>query len=364
MTLLRAPGPVHSFTSACAAAAAVFLFAGCGTPQSTNDASANPLTAADLRHRAGPIYDDFNPLERIAFGSCSRVDLPQPLWDPINAADPGLWIWLGDNIYADEDHLSVARGMYEAQLAVPEYTQLLQNTPVIGTWDDHDYGVNNGGKENPFRVQSQIELLDFLGEPQDSERRNQEGVYASYTYGEAPNRTKVILLDTRYHRDAPGPDGDVLGEAQWTWLEAQLRDSDAQLHFIGGGFQFLAEDHRYEKWANFPLARKRLIELIGGSGAPGVILLSGDRHISEIARVEDPALSYPLYEVTSSGMTHSWADNPGELNRYRVGELYTLLSFGMLEVDWAAGTVSMQLRAQDGAIAVEHVVELGALSGS
>lgn len=359
MTVIRSR--LHSRSFSGAALAAVLLVAGCGRTAPTLEAPAGALTAADLAYRAGASYDMAVPLDRIAFGSCSRVDLPQPLWDPINAADPGLWIWLGDNIYADGDFLSVARGMYETQLAVPGYAQLLQNTPVIGTWDDHDFGVNNGGRENPFRVQSQVEMLDFLGEPQDSERRSQEGVYASYTYGEAPTRTKVILLDTRYHRDAPGPESDILGDAQWTWLEGQLRASDAQLLLIGGGFQFLAEDHRYEKWANFPVARARLIELIGTSGAPGVILLSGDRHISEIARVEDPALAYPLYEVTSSGMTHSWADNPGETNRHRVGELYTLLSFGMVEVDWGAGTISLQLRAQNGAIAVEEVVELETL---
>lgn len=41
------------------------------------------------------------PLSRIAFGSCSREDLPQPLWMPIVNQRPGLWIWLGDNVYAD-----------------------------------------------------------------------------------------------------------------------------------------------------------------------------------------------------------------------------------------------------------------------
>lgn len=364
MTFPRAGAPTHIRAGSGLVLATLLLATGCGGPAPAPDTAATRLTVEDLAYRAGATQDPDTPLERIAFGSCSRVDLPQPLWDPINASDPSLWIWLGDNIYADDDFLSVARGMYEEQLAVPEYAQLLQATPVIGTWDDHDFGLNNGGKENPFRAQAQLELLDFLGEPLDSERRSQEGVYASYTYGAAPNRTKVILLDTRYHRDQPGPDGDILGEAQWTWFQEELANSDAQLHLVAGGFQFLAEDHRYEKWADFPQARARLLRTIGNSGAAGVILVSGDRHISEIARVEDPALGYPLWEVTSSGMTHSWASNPGELNRYRVGELYTLLSFGMIEVDWAAGTVSLQLRAQDGSIAVEQVVEMEALGGA
>ena len=73
------------------------------------------------------------------------------------------------------------------------------------------------------------------------------------------------------------------------------------------------------------------------------MLLSGDRHISEISRVEDPALRYPLYEVTSSGLTHSWLDNPGEVNRHRVGELFTDLSYGLLEVDWANGELGLQI---------------------
>jgi alkaline phosphatase D len=166
------------------------------------------------------------------------------------------------------------------------------------------------------------------------------------------------LLDARYHRSDPGPDGDVLGEEQWAWLEAELTGSEAQLHVIGGGFQFLPTDHPYEKWANFGQARARLFDVINRSGAPGVILLSGDRHISEIMKVEDAALPYLLYEVTSSGMTHSWSDNPGEANRYRLGELYTELGFGTLDIDWEGGQVSLQLRDPSGAVAVEQVVRL------
>ncbi len=352
---LIVPAPLRRAAAAFALGATTLL--GSCTPNATRV----PLTAAGLQYRAGAAREASEPLRAIAFGSCNRTDLPQPLWEPINATAPDLWIWLGDNIYADSDDMSVHRAKYEAQLRITGYVQLLETTPIIGTWDDHDFGVNNGGRDNPFKARAQSEMLDFLGEPPDSERRGQEGVYTSYTYGDVPHQTKVILLDTRYHRGDPGPESDVLGVEQWAWLEAELTGSDAQLHVIGGGFQFLPVDHQYEKWANFPRARSRLIEVIGRSGAPGVILLSGDRHISEIMRIEEDALRYPLYEITSSGMTHSWANNPGEANRFRVGELYTQLSFGVLEVDWEVGTVSMQLRAQDGSVAVEEVVDMATL---
>jgi len=319
------------------------------------------VTDEELARRAGAAVDPAATLSRIAFGSCSRTDLPQPLWDPIMASDPDLWVWLGDNIYADTEDMSVMRARYEDALSDPGYAALYATTPIIGTWDDHDYGANDAGSEYPRREASQQELLDFLGEPLESPRRSQAGVYTSYVYGEAPTRVRVMLLDARYHRDDPGPEADVLGEAQWAWLEAELTDSDAQLHVIGSGFQFLPEDHGYEKWANFPKARARLLGLIGRSGAPGVILLSGDRHISEISRVEDPSLSYPLYEVTSSGMTHSSSGNPGEANAHRVGELYTDLGFGTLDIDWAGGLVSLQIRDRSGAVAVEEIVALSDL---
>lgn len=305
------------------------------------------------------------PLETIAFGSCSDEDVPQPLWAPILGSDPDLWVWLGDNIYADTEDMSVMWGKYEMQLAQPGYEDLRERMPVIGTWDDHDYGLNNAGREYPMREESQQLLLDFLGVPEDSPRRSREGVYASHSYGPEGQRVKVILLDVRYHRAPRSTDGEMLGEEQWRWLESELRESDAQVHLIGSGIQVLPVDHGYEKWANFPSERERLLTLIAGTGAPGVILLSGDRHIAEIMRLDDPRIGYPLYEITSSGMTHSWeeADEP---NRYRVGPLMTRLNFGTLELDWGQAPVELrlQVRDQENVLVLEERTTLAELTPS
>jgi alkaline phosphatase D len=193
----------------------------------------------------------------IAFGSCNRENLPQPLWPVIAKQKPDVFVWLGDDIYGDSDDMRVMRAKYAQQLANPGYRELISKVPVIGTWDDHDYGLNNGGKEFTARAASQQAHLDFLGEPATSARRQQEGIHASYTYGEPGRRVKIILLDTRYHRDPIGSNGTILGEEQWQWLEKQLRESDAQIHLIGSGIQVLAEQHRFEKWSNFPAERDR-----------------------------------------------------------------------------------------------------------
>ena len=321
--------------------------------------SANTPPAAAL--------DTTQTLTTIAFGSCNKQDEPQPLWDDILAQRPDLWIWLGDNIYGDTDDMKEMRDRYAQQLAQPSYQRLFASVPVVGTWDDHDYGVNDGGKDFAPKAASRDLLLEFLAVPKSQPVWDREGAYQSYTVGPAGRRVKILLLDTRYFRDAlvasadadrrygANEAGDLLGEAQWRWLEAELRDSEAQVHLVGSSIQVLAEDHGFEKWANFPRSRQRLFDLIAATQAPGVVLLSGDRHIAELARYDAPGVNYPLFELTASGLTHVYeeADEP---NRYRVSDLITVLNFGLITIDWDSNPVSLtyQIKGDGGTVLAEE----------
>ena len=192
------------------------------------------------------------PVTRIAFGSCNREYRPQLLWKPILACQPEVWIWLGDIVYGREDDLPDLARRYQAAKAQPDYQALRRQARVIGMWDDNDFGVSNGGAENPNKRQSQELLLNFLDEPSDSLRRTQAGVYAAYTFGPPGRQVKVILLDGRYFREEPGPSTDVLGAQQWEWLEQELATSTADINLIGSGTQVIATEQSYEKWAEFP----------------------------------------------------------------------------------------------------------------
>ncbi len=292
--------------------------------------------------RPNTVVSSKKALTTIAFGSCSDQKRPQPLWDDIVAQKSDLWIWLGDNIYGDSENMDTLRAKYARQKSNPTYQQLRQSTPIIGVWDDHDYGVNDGGKEYPKRKESQQVMLDFLDVPADSPLRKQEGGYSVHSYGPKGQRVKVILLDGRYFRDplkkdgkanVPDPSGDMLGEAQWKWLQEQLTNSDADLHIIGSGIQVLPEEHVYEKWANFPTARQRLLDLLGKTKPKGAFLISGDRHIAEVSKVSVPGLGYDLYDITSSGLTHVSAPHE-EPNRHRVGNMVAKLNYGLITIDW------------------------------
>ena len=79
---------------------------------------------------------------------------------------------------------------------------LHNGTMVIGVWDDHDYGLDNGDRTAPRHVKLAMkgELLSFLDERASSERRQRDGAYAAYTYGKGNRLVKIILLDNRWFR--------------------------------------------------------------------------------------------------------------------------------------------------------------------
>jgi len=345
----------------------LIAIAGCSSPDSAEKPTAETTAETTDDTTSGPV------VERIAFGSCNDQNRPQPLWEPIRAGEPDLWIWLGDNIYADTEDMSNMRSDYERQRRRPGYTALRESTIVIGTWDDHDYGVNDGDRTYAKRDSSQQLFLDFLGVPDDDPRRDRAGVYAAHTYGPPGSRVKVILLDTRYHRDPltrvntpdrlylPDSTAALLGEEQWQWLERELRTSDAEITLIGTSIQAVGTEHRWEKWADVPAERERLFDTIRRTGTPGVILISGDRHRGELSRHDD-AIGYPLYELTASGMTHA-TPAPGETNQHRVGSLVEVIHFGRIDIafDAPAPHVILELRGRENEAFLQHRVDLRTL---
>ena len=295
----------------------------------------------------------------IVFGSCNDQDNPQPLWQPILNNNPDAFIWGGDNIYADTPDMGKMKEMYEFQQNVEGYQKLVNTAVVLGTWDDHDFGKNNAGKEWEKKAESQQLFLDFMNVPKDDMRRDREGVYYAKDLKADGKTIKVILLDTRYFRDliSEGREGTILGDAQWNWLENELNNSTADYHIIMSSIQVLSRQHRFEKWANFPEDRQRLLDLIVSSGIKNPIIISGDRHISEFSKMDIEGLEAPLYDFTSSGMTHVYEAFNGEPNKYREGDVIFELSFGVLNFDFENEVVNMQMRGLENVLLQETSVK-------
>ncbi len=330
----------------------LLLFVGCKSV-STSIENQEP----DLK---GTDRSDFT----IAFGSCNRTNLKNLLWDDVLEINPAVWIWGGDNVYADTDNMEKLRKMYQDQKQVIGYDSLTTKMAVVGTWDDHDYGLNDGGVEFTAKKESQQEFLDFMEVPEDSPRRKQEGVYVSHEYPVGKGKVRVFVLDTRYFRTAITPDtetnkrlkpntygdGTVLGETQWKWLEAELSNSQANFNLIVSSIQILSNEHGFECWGNFPHEVDRLKKTIVDSKAKGVIILTGDRHISEFSRTEVNGLAYPLIDFTSSGLTHAYQGYTGEPNPFRVGEVVFTESFGTLEFNFQEKKVTFKMLGDKGRV--------------
>jgi alkaline phosphatase D len=137
-----------------------------------------------------------------------------------------------------------------------------------------------------------------------------------------------------------------------------LRESPARINLIVSGIQFLPTEHAYEKWANFPTERERLLDLIASSSVQNPILLSGDRHIAEIMQLKDTRFPKGIYEITSSGLTHTWSGAAEEANRFRVGELIAKLNYGLAMIDWKNQEITFEIKGEGGAVYATQKIPL------
>jgi alkaline phosphatase D len=238
----------------------------------------------------------------------------------------------------------------------------------MATWDDHDYGVNDGGEDYPQREASEQEFLRFWQVPEDSPVRSRSGVYDTAIFGPEGRRVQIILLDTRYFRSQLSkgerrvggpyiPDDDLkktmLGEQQWAWLENELK-KPAEVRIIGSSIQCIPEACGQETWGNLPRERERLFQLITDTKAEGVVIVSGDRHWAELS-VHEEALPYPLYEMTSSSFNQIHPRGTPTENRFRGDErTYHRENYGVIRIDWSDDP-SLTMEVKD----IEGVVRLG-----
>ena len=271
---------------------------------------------------------------KIGLGSCLDQDYPQPIWQSIKDEDLNYFIFLGDNVYGDtpSGSLRKMKNAYDKQKKVlPDF---LDDISIFSIWDDHDFGINDGGADYRFKRQAQELYIDFWEIPKEDDRSNRDGIYFSKNEIFFDKKFKFIFLDTRFFRSKLKgkksnyvkniePDATILGDDQWMWLENELKN-DFDFLFIFSSIQIIATDHRFEKWSNFPNERVKLFELLEQFNDK-TMFFSGDRHRAGIYRKNG------IIEVTSSSM-----NKPGsffnETDNYLIGKTYPQENYSVLEI--------------------------------
>ena len=287
----------------------------------------------------------------LGLGSCLDQDYPQPIWQSIKQEDLSYFVFLGDNVYGDSpdgklDKLVMA---YKKQKKlIPTW---LKPEMIFSIWDDHDFGLNDGGGSYINKSESQRIYLDFWGVSSNDPRRSREGIYYSKELILSDKIIKLIFLDTRFFRsDLNKKDGvyqtnndkksTILGEDQWVWLNKQFQPS-IDAYIIFSSIQILATEHRFEKWSNFPNERSKLMELLKEQEVPKM-LVSGDRHRGGIYKYNDNIL-----EITASSL-----NKPGsgfrEFDPLLIGNTHNEENFGILRID--KNTIKVELKNIEGVI--------------
>lgn len=349
-------------------------------------------------------------LTNVIVGSCHNARKIQPnqpnIWKSIQDEDPDIFVWGGDAVYPHQRklaNLTYMKQLYDNMHTNDTigYKQLQTKHGIYGTWDDHDLGANDAGRETPDKSARAELYYDFLKLPSMPDTlKKREGLYYSVTFGDEPTKqVTLIFLDTRWHRarhclpsvatymplgagfaaltrwimagfnfNRWWPFWDcinmpVLGEEQWQWLESELDNSQAAVHVVVSSIQVLTTNPTVEGWGHFPNERQRLIKLLG-KGVSGLFLVSGDVHQAEVLnpinKVKTDDNKHSFLEVTSSGMTH-YCSQPfyGSLcepmlqhynhNRHAKSDNYYIgRNYGRLEIDWDRKQAEMFVRSEEG----------------
>lgn len=283
----------------------------------------------------------------IGFGSCFDQNQDYSIWNDIYSDSLDLWIWLGDNIYSDTPFEDSMRIKYNKLKNSNEYDRIRKSIPIIGTWDDHDYGANDAGEELKSKELSKKAALDFMDVPDSSTRRQHKGIYGSYVL---KNRSiRVILLDLRYFKESPTKEhASILGKKQWQWLKNELKKSTENYNIICSSLQVISNEHRWENWQKYGNQRNKFLNMIQKYKPNGTVILSGDRHRAEVSIYKTHKMS--LLEFTSSSL-----NSPGscseEQNSHRIGSVICGVPiYAIFHIKKDVNELSIEFKNQNGTL--------------
>ena len=277
----------------------------------------------------------------IIFGSCSNQNKKMNHWKTIIDYKPNLLILLGDNVYGDfyNEEAEQLKHAYRILSENKNFQYIKNNIPIISIWDDHDYGINDGGKNWRYKKIAKKLFLDFFSVKNNDIRFKREGIYNSNDIELFNKKIKIISLDTRYFKDEFTLNKDkslnkkyiidydkkktILGEKQWQWLNNEL-SKKCDLLILLSSYQVLSNSHGWEKWNNIFFERDKLLKLL--IQKPLSIILSGDRHFAGIYNYKN------IYEITASSFNQRTLNNV-EKDNLRIGRLIERNNFGIVELD-------------------------------
>ncbi len=350
-------------------------------------------------------FDYDKKITTVVLGSSADQNLPQPIWKTIEQAKPDLFLFAGDTVSLASVNPSgpkLLTPQFKKLNSIPEYRSLREKIPFLTVWNNSDFGTNYSGGDNPDKELRRTEFTKYWSYLQTALPQGQKGLYHAKIFGPKKQKVQIIILDTRWDRaalkknpedhiaspaavPAPGAEKPVslektvttattdtgikspeavpetiiyqqpfladddktkhfLAEEQWLWLENELK-KPAELKFLISSIQIIPNDHHFEKWGNFPAERERLFRLLIKTKAKNLILLSGDRHLGAIAKLEVKKLG-PVFEMTSSGLNGTFEKNNLLADMTYLKDAYAKPNFGLIKINWEKRKVTLEIHSE------------------
>ena len=284
----------------------------------------------------------------LGFGSCLHQDRSMAILKTIEKKELDLFMFIGDNVYGDQKDGELDKLIRTYKQQYNNLENFLKNVSTEFIWDDHDFGLNDGGSDYRYKDRAKELFLETWKIPSQDPRRLRDGLYFDKMIKKNGLKVHLIFLDNRsfksewkitdefnkegkerYVKDFD-PDKTLLGKKQWQWLKDKLNE-DSNIKIILSSLQILSLGHGWESWDKLPLERERLFNLIDESDVSNLFILSGDRHRGGFYRFKTDD-NNDIYEFTSSSLNLPIPFNTEEKGPLRIGSTYRKANFGVVRI--------------------------------
>ena len=308
----------------------------------------------------------------LGFGSCLHQDRSMAILKTIEKKELDLFMFIGDNVYGDQKDGELDKLIRTYKQQYNNLENFLKNVSTEFIWDDHDFGLNDGGSNYRYKDRAKELFLETWKIPSQDPRRLRDGLYFDKMIEKNGLKVHLIFLDNRtfksewkltdefnkegkerYVKDFD-PDKTLLGKKQWQWLKDKLNE-DSNIKIILSSLQILSLGHGWESWDKLPLERERLFNLIDESNVSNLFILSGDRHRGGFYRFKTDD-NNDIYEFTSSSLNLPIPFNTEEKGPLRIGSTYRKANFGVVRI--FEDKVVMELTSNKGKVVNSLNVEI------
>ena len=284
----------------------------------------------------------------LGFGSCLHQDRSMAILNTIEKKELDLFMFIGDNVYGDQEDGELDKLIRTYKQQYNNLEDFLKNVSTEFIWDDHDFGLNDGGSNYRYKDTAKELFLETWQIPANDPRRQRDGLYFDKMVKKNGLKIHLIFLDNRtfksewkltdeFNKEGKeryvedfNPEKTLLGKKQWSWLKDKLK-VDSNIKIILSSLQILSLGHGWESWDKFPLERSRFFNLIDESNVSNFFILSGDRHRGGFYQFKT-ADNKNIYEFTSSSLNLPIPFNTEEEGPLRIGSTYRKANFGVVRI--------------------------------